>query len=553
MNQDIIKDKKIRDFFKSKKLLFSPWAAENQFYASYQQWYKPMSNIFKKFVSFDPQKTMDLHGQEKMNQMFLETIEKEQPDYILLWIMRSEFFPETLLKIREVSPKSVIISSNYDDDAQFYDLFRHYSPFFDYILIGEADFVPIYKADGIKNVFKFMGVSMQQFRFLNLPKKYDVSFTGMPKYNRHEYVKYLKDNNIKISLSGHGWKNYPDLGDIYTGAPDAEEFVKIMNQSKIVLCFSRNVLGVPHFNPRLYEVGSTKSFSLVEEFDGYLKFLKKGKEIIMFTTKEDLLEKINYYLEHEEEREKIATAAYNKILKNYSAEVELEKFFIEVYKKSKNYKHPKIPEPKKKVKYLSESELSSNKEQIKESLKDFDYIAFSEKDDFSEHKDYFQIVSLEKSKKPVSCCDYVLKSGLLGNLMLLCSKECFNTLEENDFFKLIKLSQLMVKKQYFLDNIEKFQDFNNNKTKLFEKEECVFVSIPLVYTKKFNYSLFPKIKKVCATNFLSNIKMHLDNKDIFTSSYIYLLVLNSLFTGRFFIIRAMFEEGKKYLNSKKGK
>ncbi len=549
-NQNIIKNKHIRDFFKSKKLLFSPWAAENKFYASYQQWYKPMKEIFGEFISFDPQKTTILYGQKKMNDMFLEIIRKEQPDYILLWIIRSEFYPETILKIREISPKSIVISSNYDDDTQFYDLFRHYSPFFDYVLIGEADFLKKYRQDGIKNVFKFMGVSKQHFRFLNLPKKYDVTFTGIPKFNRYEYIKYLKDNGINIFLSGGGWKSYHELKDIYSGGPiDAENFVKVMNQSKIVLCFSKNLFGAPHFNPRIFEVGSTKSFALLESFKGYLNFFEKDKEIVMFDTKEDLLNKIRYFLKHEKEREKIADNAHIKILKNYSAEIELEKFFSEVYKQSNNFKHQPFPKINKKAKYISKNQLFLGDSKLKELLNGFDYIGFDEGDVLSQHKDYMQMLSLEKSKKPISCCDYFVYSRLLGNLFFIYSKESFNSISEKDFFKLIKLSQIMVKKDYFIKNINSFRDFSKKNKKLFKKEDCVFVSIPLVYTKKFNSSIYKSIKTTSSANYLLNIKTLMDKKSIFTSPYLYLLTLDSLFTRRFFILRDIFKEGIKYMNS----
>ena len=48
---------------------------------------------------------------------------------------------------------------------------------------------------------------------------------------------------------------------------------------------------------------------------------------IIISNKEDLLEKINYYLIHEQERESIAKSGRQKVLKLYNSELFLKKIF----------------------------------------------------------------------------------------------------------------------------------------------------------------------------------------------------------------------------------
>ena len=43
-------------------------------------------------------------------------------------------------------------------------------------------------------------------------------------------------------------------------------------------------------------------------------------DYVTFDSKEDLLDKVRYYLEHDEEREQIAYSGYKKAIKNYSGE-----------------------------------------------------------------------------------------------------------------------------------------------------------------------------------------------------------------------------------------
>lgn len=48
------------------------------------------------------------------------------------------------------------------------------------------------------------------------------------------------------------------------------------------------------------------------------KEYEDGKEIVFYTSMEDLKEKIDYYLSHPEERERIRAAGYNKTRKEYT-------------------------------------------------------------------------------------------------------------------------------------------------------------------------------------------------------------------------------------------
>jgi hypothetical protein len=49
-------------------------------------------------------------------------------------------------------------------------------------------------------------------------------------------------------------------------------------------------------------------------------FFEVGREIDVFYDKEELLEKVKYYLVHEEEREKIARKGYERAVKDYAVE-----------------------------------------------------------------------------------------------------------------------------------------------------------------------------------------------------------------------------------------
>lgn len=51
----------------------------------------------------------------------------------------------------------------------------------------------------------------------------------------------------------------------------------------------------------------------------------EDKEIVMFRTPEELVQKVDYYLEHDAEREKIARAGYEKVMGNYTYEKKIKR------------------------------------------------------------------------------------------------------------------------------------------------------------------------------------------------------------------------------------
>ena len=68
---------------------------------------------------------------------------------------------------------------------------------------------------------------------------------------------------------------------------------------------------------------------LQQHFDGMedLLGLEHGKHLIVWKDYDDLREKIAYYLEHEDERAKIARAGQHEILKKHSFHARLRELF----------------------------------------------------------------------------------------------------------------------------------------------------------------------------------------------------------------------------------
>ena len=76
---------------------------------------------------------------------------------------------------------------------------------------------------------------------------------------------------------------------------------------------------------RVMDVMGAGGFVMTNYCEETAELFEENKEIVMFKTPEELLEKVEYYLQHDKEREQIARAGHDKVLDHYTYEKKLEK------------------------------------------------------------------------------------------------------------------------------------------------------------------------------------------------------------------------------------
>ena len=522
-----------------RKLLFAAWACHNKNYASDQSWRIPLQKIFPELITFDPQEEMYRYGQKAMNERFLALVKHERPDYIFLWIIYDELYLETLLKVKEIVPTTKIINFFGDDDLLFTNSSRYYALFCDYGLIFHSAFMPAYNREGIRNVFPFSGVNTNTFRPLHLPKVYDVTFIGTPKRDRTDFIKHLVTHGIAVRVFGAGWESTPHLLAYYGGKLTHEEYVRVLNQSKINLSFSKNYEGVQSYKGRVAEIAACHSFALSEYFDDYEHILADGKEIVMFRDKDELLKKVRYYLRHEKEREAVAQRAYRKVVTKFAHEKVFAAIFSAIAKDLTSQK-TQLPPLTKKVCSLWCNEVATcNYAEIKAKVQDAAYITF--RDDTSvasSYKDVLQVYGLEKSPEEMSCCDYYLASPSLGVTLAIYAKQVSKNLKRTEAASLLMPEQLVVRTSFFLKNLKAFKracalkrvDFVNEKN-------TTFVSLPLLKVQRRCRipAHFPE--NACAYKYEDVLRSLSIQGNLFARPYLYRLLAYSLLNDRFILKR----------------
>lgn len=195
-------------------------------------------------------------------------------------------------------PTAVILDDWYGAGDYLPDNLRR----FDYIFTDKSS-MKLLKNMGFDNVdyWPAFGYNPSQFRIIpKCDRTIDLFFAGSMNINiQSERLYWLRklcsiSNKYLVKINHNTFQ---------------EDYVLALNCSKIV--FNRSIKG--EMNMRAFEIPACGSLLFMEEENLEIgDFLTDGKECILYNN-DNLEELIDYYLKHEEERKRIASAGYIKI------------------------------------------------------------------------------------------------------------------------------------------------------------------------------------------------------------------------------------------------
>lgn len=143
-------------------------------------------------------------------------------------------------------------------------------------------------------------------------KKYDIGFVG--------YVTFQK----RAIMLDRMFKEFPNF---FFGQRLFEAAAEEYRKSRIVF----NTAADDDVNMRCFEATATGSFLLTEWVPHLDELFEDGKHLVTYKTIDEAVEKAKYYLEHEEEREKIAKAGMEHTLKNHTYELRAKKVLSTIF------------------------------------------------------------------------------------------------------------------------------------------------------------------------------------------------------------------------------
>ena len=242
---------------------------------------------------------------------------------IVFIVKGNEVYPDTLKKISKKFPSIKLINWSLDDMSGWHtkSLFFHYGlKYYDLVYTTKTYNISRLKKIGAKKIKYITQAYSNDIH--KKPQKtsklfeYDVLFIGRAEKERFETKKFLANNGINVNIYGTGWEKKPykhQINNLFIHKHPLfnENYALAIASSKITLTFLSKINEDLHTS-RSFEIPACGGFMIAERTSEHTTLFEENKEAVYFSSNNELLEKINYYLNNEIVRKEIINNALKR-------------------------------------------------------------------------------------------------------------------------------------------------------------------------------------------------------------------------------------------------
>ncbi|MBL7057788.1 glycosyltransferase family 1 protein [Patescibacteria group bacterium] len=267
-------------------------------------------------------------GENKTLIYIKDFIKNNEVDYVFV---RISGFSLSVKTFKEIG-KDVFLTMLFHDSIYFFDIYKYYAQIADLVIDADPMFINSFRILNIKAINMII-FDKEKYKNLMIPedsKNIDVSFVGVAKDVRAKYIDRILNESINLKCFG---------SDFPGGYITFDKMIDIFNHSKINLslgglnnlCLEQRFEKIKkrnrHTKSRPWEIAMCGGFVLTEYMDGIEDFFDIGKEIDVYFSEEEMIEKINFYLKNPAIREEMAKNAHERAVNNYDCRVGLKRVF----------------------------------------------------------------------------------------------------------------------------------------------------------------------------------------------------------------------------------
>ncbi len=279
---------------------------------------------------------------EYLSEMIIASAAEARPD-IILALAQAPLDKETVSRLKALGAP---VAFWFVEDFRTLTYWNEMAPCYDSVFtLQQGEFHDKLKEIGVANPYYLPQACHPDIhRALSLSRTEinqfgsDLSFMGAAYYNRTRMFEQLLGYDFKIW--GTGWDPSSVYGEFLQnkGARvETEDAVKIFNASRINLNLHSSTFheGVnpngDFINPRTFEIASCKGFQLVDRRSELVNKFDLEKEVVTFSDVRELKEKIEYFVSHPDECQRIANASHKRVLKDHTFKQRMQEMLIQIF------------------------------------------------------------------------------------------------------------------------------------------------------------------------------------------------------------------------------
>lgn len=347
--------------------------------------YEPLIELGHEVFSFSAEggrRAMQRHSskaQAAFSQKLLDTFRREHArkgfDLVFSYLLDGMVETGAIDELRKTGVPTCNFSCN---NIHQFDLVDEISPHFDVNLHAEKDAREKFVNLGANPLWWPMASNPEYFHPKNLSRTVPVSFVGANYSLRGRYISFLLENGVDVHAYGPGWqygttsrwraeaKHYkyllraalalsPEqryrhsanlaehdlcraLGSRYRQnlhpPVSDEELINLYSRSQISLGFLEVYDGhdaskatYRHLHLRDFEAPMSGALYITGYMDELAEMFEPDKEVLVYLNQYELLDKVNYYLCHPDEADKIRQAGRNRALRDHTYQLRFNQLF----------------------------------------------------------------------------------------------------------------------------------------------------------------------------------------------------------------------------------
>jgi hypothetical protein len=322
----------------------------------------------------------------EVSERMLTTIKEEHRrkpiDLFYSYLLTRIIVPDIVDEIRRLGIVTVNFHCN---NVHQFHLVEEIAPRFDFCSVPERQTLVKYKAVGARPLYVPMAANPHRYKPYNVRQLFDATFVGARYLTRGDFLKALLTNDIDVKIFGEGWvqptpwrrfrRRFSCLGEESKGlfgvvrgllsavrplasgirqrqrrrslAPSDDKLFAAnvrepVSDSKYVELFSRSAIslgftavdkldpnGQPlrHVRLREYEAPMSRALYFVEYCEELEEFYVPDKEVVVFRTPGELVDKARYYLKNTRDAEKVRDAGYQRARREHTWAHRFRKLF----------------------------------------------------------------------------------------------------------------------------------------------------------------------------------------------------------------------------------
>ncbi len=296
----------------------------------YYNLYLTLTQLAPEVQLFDFHAVTQRSGKPAMQRELVQLVRETKPDIAIFPLFKDDDFDPAVMD--ELRQHTTTVCYFFDDmwRRKFAD---HWAPHFDCFTTSSSGMLRRYRERGLGNaIYSPFGYNHFLYRRLDVPKRYDVTFIG----GFHPYRKWLLDRlrgaGINVAVWGAHWP---------AGRLSQEDMIRVLNESRISLNITDSkqwdfrylVTSRSYFawrdlvvskktreqlKARHFEICGCGTFQLTYYVEDLEHCFDIGRELMVYMDVADLIEKTRYFLKHEDEREAIAAAGYQRAVAEHT-------------------------------------------------------------------------------------------------------------------------------------------------------------------------------------------------------------------------------------------